>query len=107
MMPRLTIGTYTAACWRICRPGCTWWGDSLPATIAMGAAAARVDDDELFILARKEGLMALETDSDAPDKSPIFSKYPKFLKDHHALASCATQSEWRRAEALNPLTWTR
>ena len=30
--------------------------------------------------------MALETDSDAPDKSPVFSKYPKFLKDHHALA---------------------
>jgi len=41
---------------------------------------------ELFGRARKEGLMALETDSDAPDKSPIFSKYPKFLKDHHALA---------------------
>jgi chemotaxis protein MotA len=41
---------------------------------------------ELFSRARKEGLMALETDSDAPDKSPVFSKYPKFLKDHHALA---------------------
>src|SRR2546430_789916 len=41
---------------------------------------------ELFGRARKEGLMALETDSDAPDKSPIFSKYPKFLSDHHALA---------------------
>ncbi len=41
---------------------------------------------ELFARARKEGLMALETDSDAPDKSPVFSKYPKFLKDHHALA---------------------
>ena len=40
---------------------------------------------ELFTRARKEGLMALETDSDAPDKSPVFSKYPKFLKDHHAL----------------------
>jgi chemotaxis protein MotA len=40
---------------------------------------------ELFSRARKEGLMALETDSDAPDKSPVFSKYPKFLKDHHAL----------------------
>jgi chemotaxis protein MotA len=40
---------------------------------------------ELFGRARKEGLMALETDSDAPDKSPVFSKYPKFLKDHHAL----------------------
>src|SRR5882724_9234036 len=40
---------------------------------------------ELFSRARKEGLMALETDSDAPDQSPVFSKYPKFLKDHHAL----------------------
>ena len=30
--------------------------------------------------------MALETDSDDPEKSPVFSKYPKFLKDHHALA---------------------
>jgi chemotaxis protein MotA len=39
---------------------------------------------ELFSRARKEGLMALEADSDAPDKSPVFSKYPKFLKDHHA-----------------------
>jgi chemotaxis protein MotA len=40
---------------------------------------------EMFGRARKEGLMVLETDSDAPDKSPVFSKYPKFLKDHHAL----------------------
>jgi chemotaxis protein MotA len=40
---------------------------------------------DLFTRARKEGLMALETDSDAPDKSPVFSKYPKFLKNHHAL----------------------
>lgn len=39
---------------------------------------------ELFTRARKEGLMALETDSDAPDKSPVFSKYPNFLHDHHA-----------------------
>ena len=41
---------------------------------------------ELFSRARKDGLMALETDSDAPDQSPVFSKYPAFLKDHHALA---------------------
>jgi chemotaxis protein MotA len=39
---------------------------------------------ELFTRARKDGLMSLEADSDAPDKSAIFSKYPKFLKDHHA-----------------------
>jgi chemotaxis protein MotA len=41
---------------------------------------------ELFSRARKEGLMALEADSDNPEQSAIFSKYPKFLKDHHALA---------------------
>jgi chemotaxis protein MotA len=40
---------------------------------------------ELFTRARKEGLMSLESDSDAPDQSTVFSKYPKFLKDHHAL----------------------
>jgi chemotaxis protein MotA len=41
---------------------------------------------ELLGRARKEGLMILETDSDAPDQSPVFSNYPKFLKDHYALA---------------------
>jgi chemotaxis protein MotA len=40
---------------------------------------------ELFSRARKEGLMSLEADSDNPDQSTVFSKYPKFLKDHHAL----------------------
>ncbi len=40
---------------------------------------------ELFSRARKEGLMALETDSDNPEQSPVFSKYPKFLKDHHLM----------------------
>jgi chemotaxis protein MotA len=38
---------------------------------------------ELFSRARKDGMMALESDSDAPDKSTIFSKYAWFLKDHH------------------------
>jgi len=40
---------------------------------------------ELFTRARKEGLMSLESDSDAPDQSTVFSKYPLFLKDHQAL----------------------
>jgi chemotaxis protein MotA len=40
---------------------------------------------QLFSRARKEGLMALETDSDSPAESPVFSQYPKFLKDHHML----------------------
>jgi chemotaxis protein MotA len=41
--------------------------------------------NELFQLARKQGLMKLESDVEEPDKSAIFSKYPKFLKHHHAL----------------------
>src|SRR5690348_3718793 len=38
---------------------------------------------ELFSRARRDGMMALETDSDNPEQSPIFSKYPAFLKNHH------------------------
>jgi chemotaxis protein MotA len=40
---------------------------------------------ELFNHARKAGTAKLEEDVDNPSKSPIFSKYPKFLKSHHAL----------------------
>jgi chemotaxis protein MotA len=41
--------------------------------------------NELFGYARKNGLPKLEADVDEPAKSPIFSKYPKFLKNHHAV----------------------
>ena len=37
----------------------------------------------LFNKARKEGLAGIETDVEEPAKSPIFMKYPEFLKDHH------------------------
>jgi len=57
---------------------------------------------ELFTRARKEGLMALETDSDAPDKSPVFSKYPKFLKDHHALAFVCDTIRMAAAGGVEP-----
>jgi chemotaxis protein MotA len=40
---------------------------------------------ELFNHARKAGTAKLEEDVDNPTKSPIFSKYPKFLKAHHSL----------------------
>jgi chemotaxis protein MotA len=38
---------------------------------------------ELLNKARREGLMTLENDVEAPDKSPILSKYVFFVKDHH------------------------
>jgi chemotaxis protein MotA len=40
---------------------------------------------ELFSHARKAGTAKLEEDVDNPGKSAIFSKYPKFLKNHHAV----------------------
>ncbi|NBY68526.1 MAG: flagellar motor stator protein MotA [Betaproteobacteria bacterium] len=33
--------------------------------------------------ARKEGLMSIEKDVDAPETSSLFQAYPKILKDHH------------------------
>ena len=38
---------------------------------------------DLFTKARKEGMVAIEADVEGADKSPIFTAYPKFMKDHH------------------------
>jgi chemotaxis protein MotA len=38
---------------------------------------------DLLVKSRKEGAIAIESDIEAPDKSPIFSRYPTFVKDHH------------------------
>jgi len=40
---------------------------------------------ELLAKVRKEGLMSLENDVEEPDKSPIFTKYPNLLADHHLI----------------------
>jgi len=39
---------------------------------------------QLFMKARKEGMVGIESDVEDPEKSPLFSKYPSFLKDHHS-----------------------
>jgi chemotaxis protein MotA len=39
---------------------------------------------DLLSKARKEGMVALEADIEEPEKSAIISKYPVFVKDHHA-----------------------
>lgn len=38
----------------------------------------------LFNKARKGGLIELESDIEEPEKSPVLSKFPDFLNDHHA-----------------------
>jgi len=40
---------------------------------------------DLFMKARKEGLMSLEAHVEEPDKSPIFTKYPEIMHNHHAI----------------------
>jgi chemotaxis protein MotA len=38
---------------------------------------------ELLTKIRKEGLMSVESDVDSPENSPLFSKYPTIMADHH------------------------
>jgi chemotaxis protein MotA len=40
---------------------------------------------EIFNVARKDGLVGLETHIEKPFESSILKKYPGFLKDHHAV----------------------
>jgi chemotaxis protein MotA len=40
---------------------------------------------EILGKVRKEGLMSIESDIDAPGESPIFSKYPGILSDDHII----------------------
>jgi chemotaxis protein MotA len=41
---------------------------------------------ELFMLGRRNGMVALEEHVGNPEQSSILSKYPGFLKNHHAVA---------------------
>ncbi len=41
--------------------------------------------NEVFSYARKSGMAKLEGDVEEPLKSPLFSKYKSFVKDHHAV----------------------
>ena len=57
---------------------------------------------ELFGRARREGLMSLESDSDAPEQSQIFSRYPAFLKNQHALAFVCDSLRMAASGSLEP-----
>lgn len=40
---------------------------------------------EVLSKIRKEGLMSVESDVESPHESPLFSKYPAVMKDHHVI----------------------
>jgi chemotaxis protein MotA len=39
----------------------------------------------VFYKIRQQGLVSIESDVDDPEKSPLFNKYPKILKNHRAI----------------------
>jgi chemotaxis protein MotA len=39
----------------------------------------------IFYKIRQQGLVSIENDVDAPDESPLFTKYPKILKNNEAI----------------------
>lgn len=41
---------------------------------------------DLFMLAKKEGMLALERHVEEPSTSELFAKYPSFLNNHHAVS---------------------
>lgn len=41
---------------------------------------------EIFNIARRDGLIGLESHVEHPEESEIFKRYPKFLENHHAVA---------------------
>ena len=63
--------------------------------------------NSLFQTARKQGMMKLEADVEAPDKSEIFKKHPNSLKTTMPCISSATRCGWRSAAAFPLLTWIR
>jgi chemotaxis protein MotA len=61
-------------------------------TIFQGAKQSRSSYMDLMSLmydllskVRKEGLMSIESDIEAPESSPVFSRYPSILADHHVM----------------------
>jgi chemotaxis protein MotA len=43
----------------------------------------------IFYKIRQQGLVSIESDVDAPDESPLFTKFPNILKNHEAVALIA------------------
>ena len=54
---------------------------------------------DLFAKSRKEGAIAIESDVEDPEKSPIFSRYPAFLETIMLETSYATPCAWQSPAA--------
>ena len=57
---------------------------------------------EIFNVARKDGLIGLESHVEQPQDSEILKKYPKFLKNHHAVSFFADTMRVIISGAIQP-----
>ena len=60
---------------------------------------------EILSKIRKDGLMSIENDVENPEASPLFSKYPKILHDHH-LVKRERAGTFIRYEIADPLVFS-
>lgn len=66
-------------------------GKAIPALFKGQKSAKLISMDLLGLMyallnkARQQGLMSLETDIDNPEASPLFSNYPRLMKNHHVI----------------------
>ena len=58
---------------------------------------------EILTKVRKEGLMSIERDVDAPEESPMFNKYPNVAKDHHLVEFITDYLRLMVSGNLNPM----
>lgn len=58
---------------------------------------------EILTKVRKEGLMSIERDVDAPYESPMFTKYPTIARDHHLIEFITDYLRLMVSGNLNPM----
>ena len=58
---------------------------------------------EILSKARKEGLVAIERDIEAVSESPVFSKYPEIVADHHLIEFITDYLRMIVSGNLNPI----
>ncbi len=58
---------------------------------------------EILNKVRKEGLMSIERDVEAPAESPVFGKYPQILSDHHLVEFITDYMRLMVSGNLNPM----
>ena len=63
--------------------------------------------NDIFAYARKNGLAKLEGDVDDPHKSQLFSNFPKFVKDHHAVVFVCDTLRMSISSGTALSSWTR